>query len=86
MNVRVEGVSHWFLKSSRGEVIDPTWSQFKKNAPYGQAVGRGFLTSKPSARAQAMMALTGLEEGCLTGYSELMNKPVRSPRVNLNPR
>lgn len=61
MNMRHEGDSHWFLlKESRNAyafntVIDPTASQFKNKPNYTKAVGRGFLTKKPSKRAKALM-------------------------------
>jgi hypothetical protein len=63
MNMRVDGVSHWFLKW--GDVIlDPTVDQFKVVPDYRSARGRGFLTKEPSRRAQAI--LDGLVE-CKNG-------------------
>ena len=54
MHMRVDGVSHWFLKW--GDVIlDPTVDQFNTVPDYESARGRGFLTKKPSKRAQAVL-------------------------------
>lgn len=55
MNIKHEGVQHWFLLSSNGVVIDVTADQFSTPVPYDQARGRGFLTSKPSKRAQILI-------------------------------
>lgn len=55
MNVRVGNESHWYLIEKRsGAVVDPTWSQFEF-VPYEDGVGRGFLTKKPSKRAQQVI-------------------------------
>ncbi len=55
MNVKHEGVQHWFLLSNKGVVIDVTADQFSTPVPYDQARGRGFLTKKPSKRAQTLI-------------------------------
>jgi hypothetical protein len=54
--IRHEGDTHWFLKHVSGLVLDPTAIQFNKTPDYNAAVGCGFLTSKPSKRAQALMS------------------------------
>lgn len=57
---RVEGVSHWWLENERGDVLDPTVTQFERVPDYlmvGQP--RGFLTREPSARARELLARMG---------------------------
>ncbi len=56
MSMRHEGDTHWFLKHETGLILDPTVSQFKTKPDYTKAVGRGFLTKEPSARARKLMA------------------------------
>lgn len=51
MFVSHEGAPHWFLLAANGSVIDLTAGQFRTPVPYWKAKGKGFLTSKPSARA-----------------------------------
>lgn len=82
MNVKVEGVSHWFLKSSEGCVIDPTWDQFPQSAPYAEATGRGFLTRAPSVRARQMMDCAGWESGSLSGSAEPASESLISARAS----
>jgi len=54
--IRHEGSPHWFLRNRRtGRVLDVTAEQFKTPVPYDKAVGKGFLTKKPSARAQVVL-------------------------------
>lgn len=54
--IRHEGMPHWFLKNLKtGEIIDPTVSQFKKTPPYEEGKGKGFMTKKPSKRAQIVI-------------------------------
>lgn len=66
--VRHEGDVHWYLVRRRDfhlgykigtlmdrQIIDPTVSQFKTTPDYEKGRARGFLTKKPSKRAQAMM-------------------------------
>ncbi len=55
MQINHEGDSHWFIKHNDGTIIDPTADQFKTPVPYENAVGRGFLTRKPSKRAQTII-------------------------------
>lgn len=53
--IRHEDSPHWFLKSDNGMVYDPTAGQFKTPVPYEQGRGCGFLTNKPSKRAQILI-------------------------------
>ena len=55
MNVRHEGEQHWFLLLPDDGIIDVTAHQFKTSVPYHLARGRGFLTKRPSKRAQELM-------------------------------
>lgn len=55
MFIKHEGKSHWFLKDKNGNIIDLTASQFKSRIPYNKAVGKGFLTNKPSKRAHILI-------------------------------
>lgn len=55
MFVRHEGKPHWFLKDKDGTIIDLTAAQFKSTVPYHKAIGKGFLTNKPSKRAQIVI-------------------------------
>lgn len=55
MNMRHEGDSHWFLRNRNGTVLDPTAAQFKTPPDHSKARGRGFLTKRPSKRAQDLM-------------------------------
>lgn len=58
MVVRHEGATHWFLMLSVHNyniILDPTVGQFKTDPPYPKARGCGFLTRKPSKRAQQLM-------------------------------
>ena len=51
-----EGASHWFLKNpSTGDILDPTAEQFEAPVPYNNARGKGFMTAKPSRRAQVVI-------------------------------
>lgn len=50
--------THWWLKDSDGNILDPTSEQFYyKNEvpPYKNGKGTGFLTKKPSKRAQIII-------------------------------
>lgn len=58
--VEHEGQSHWFVRGEHGKVYDPTADQFETPVPYDEAVGRGFLTKKPSRRGRAMAREAGL--------------------------
>ena len=50
-----EGVSHWWLVNRHGRIIDITSKQFKTPVDYSKGRGRGFLTKKPSKRAQEIL-------------------------------
>ena len=53
-----EGIydSHWFLRHSSGQIVDPTASQFLNTTlDYSAARGRGFLTLLPSKKAALLM-------------------------------
>lgn len=54
--IRHEGSPHWFLRDASGQVVDPTFSQFKNPVPYHLGRGKGFLTKSPSKRAATVMA------------------------------
>jgi hypothetical protein len=41
MNIKHEGVSHWFLKHTSGKILDITAKQFSSPVPYQNARGRG---------------------------------------------
>lgn len=53
--INYEGVSHWFLRTAQGEVVDPTAEQFSTPVPYDQGRGCGFLTRVPSARTRTLL-------------------------------
>lgn len=57
MCVATETDNHWFLKHESGSIIDATVQQFcfGKRPDYSKARGCGFLTKKPSKRAQKLM-------------------------------
>lgn len=52
-----EGISHWAIRHSSGIILDPTVKQFKRVPDYSKARGRGFMTSRPSKRARAILNL-----------------------------
>ena len=48
-------VSHWYLQRE-SDILDPTSEQFgTREIPYHAGVARGFLTKRPSKRAQEIM-------------------------------
>jgi len=53
--IRHEGATHWFLKDTRGGIVDLTASQFETPVPYDQARGCGFLTRQASQRARTLI-------------------------------
>jgi hypothetical protein len=55
VNGKVDGISHWWLVDSVGCVIDITAEQFDAPVDYSAGRGRGFLTKKPSKRAQELI-------------------------------
>lgn len=62
MFVKHEGEPHWFLEGPNGTRLDITAGQFKTPVPYEKAVGKGFLTAKPSARAQTVINRVNLAD------------------------
>ncbi len=55
--IRHEGAPHWYLVDvATGEVVDPTVDQFSSPPDYSRGTGKGFLTSDPSQRAQAILS------------------------------
>jgi hypothetical protein len=66
LSMKVGEATHWcLLHVESGVLLDPTWDQFGKIAPYEQAKGTGFLTRAPSKRAQEMMRRAGWSPECL---------------------
>ena len=54
-SVRMGDCIHWWLETSTGQIIDPTFDQFDEKVPYHEGRGRGFLTRGPSKRAQEVI-------------------------------
>jgi hypothetical protein len=51
-----KNITHWFLKDDKGNIIDVTLDQYLGEIPkYQKAKGCGFLTNKPSKRAQIII-------------------------------
>lgn len=60
-------VNHWYLKNKKtGEIIDITASQFPASPAYDHGRGSGFLTRKPSLRAQTLIARVRKDESWKT--------------------
>lgn len=55
MRMRWAGDMHWFLKHVSGLILDPSVRQFGRRPLYSLARGSGFLTKRPSRRAQKLM-------------------------------
>ncbi len=54
--VRHEGDTHWYLKNrDTGRILDATADQFTTPVDYTKGRGCGFLTVRPSKRAQIVM-------------------------------
>jgi len=53
--LRHEGASHWWIRHSDGVDVDLTVEQFNTPVPYEQGRGCGFLTRRPSQRAQILI-------------------------------
>lgn len=51
----IEHTSHWFVQAPDGRVIDPTVDQFDQKPLHHLAIGKGFLTKKPSSRGRALI-------------------------------
>jgi hypothetical protein len=62
------GDTHWWLRNpTTGEVIDPTACQYRSQGlepPYAAGRGCGFMTAKPSKRAQEIMRRVKARETC----------------------
>jgi hypothetical protein len=57
MYLKCKDGSHWYLLHSSGYIFDVTQNQFEGEViPYHKAVGKGFLTKKPSKRAVELIA------------------------------
>lgn len=52
---RLRGQTHWWLETPEGTIIDLTADQYTKPFPYHKGKRCGFLTVKPSKRAQAII-------------------------------
>jgi len=58
-----EGGTHWWVQDAKGKILDPTKEQytaFGKEPPYHVGRGAGFLTKRPSRRAQVILNRAGL--------------------------
>ena len=53
--IKHENSSHWFLKNKLGKIIDLTAGQFTTPVPYEKAIGKFFLTKKPSKRSRILI-------------------------------
>ena len=53
--IKHEGVTHWWLEDRDGNVIDLTAEQFYASVPYHKGRSTGFLTRRPSKRAQIVI-------------------------------
>ena len=56
--MRIDNDTHWFLKNTSGQIIDPTVKQYKRVPDYTKARCCGFLTKQPSKRAQELFSKT----------------------------
>jgi hypothetical protein len=54
VNLKHEGVSHWWVEDNE-RIVDITAAQFSSQVPYEKGRRRGFLTKKPSKRAQVVI-------------------------------
>ena len=64
----VHGVTHWWLKTAAGEILDPTVEQYTfrgEEPPYEKGVGSGFLTREPSKRAREIIRRVEERGPCL---------------------
>lgn len=54
--VKMPKDNHWWLEDADGEIIDLTMGQYERQyVPYDKGKGCGFLTKKPSKRAQKII-------------------------------
>lgn len=57
-----EGVTHWWLKNVKGQILDPTAEQYTslgKKPPYQEGRNGPFLTQQPSKRAKEIISRLG---------------------------
>lgn len=54
-HIRHEATTHWFLKDSKGCIIDLTYKQFKTEVPYELGRRGFFLTKSPSKRSKRLI-------------------------------
>ena len=52
--IKHEGQSHWYI-TYHGKIIDITAAQFKNKPNYTKGIGKGFLTKRPSKRAEILI-------------------------------
>ncbi len=55
MRLKMAEGSHWYIQTQRGAILDPTALQFLFPPDYTLGKGNGFLTKKPSQRAQIII-------------------------------
>jgi hypothetical protein len=58
MQIKHEGISHWYLRWRIGDktfYLDPTSTQFETPVPYEQGTGRGFMTKNRSKGTVKML-------------------------------
>jgi hypothetical protein len=53
--IRMKAFNHWFLKNDKNNIVDLTVEQFNYTPDYSKGIGCGFLTKKPSKRAQKLI-------------------------------
>jgi hypothetical protein len=73
--------SHWFLRTKKGEVIDPTEDQFDHLIPYHNAVGKGFLTKEPSTRARKVIERMQKED-----FKDILGRSVGPFKIEFSPK
>ena len=62
VRARYYGLTHWWLETNEGRVIDFTADQYTRPFPYHKGKRGGFLTKQPSKRARAIMEVLGYPE------------------------
>ncbi len=60
-HIKVNNMSHWFLKDKLGKIIDPTAKQFDFKVNYENGRGKGFLTTYPSKRCRELLKRCNLD-------------------------
>lgn len=56
MYMKIDGITHWFLKDDNDNIVDITAGQFDFDLDYSQARKAAFLTKKPSKRSKILMS------------------------------